>query len=74
MLTVLSTNDPIIAPSIPQEVTIHFEKGIPVKVISNSKEWNDGLELFIALNKLGKLHGVGRIDIVEVRHFNPFLQ
>jgi argininosuccinate synthase len=67
------TNDPITAPSTPQEVTIRFEKGLPVKVSSNGKEWTDSLELFIALNELGKLHGIGRIDIVEVHNRNPVL-
>ena len=66
-----STNDPLTAPSTPQEVTIRFEKGIPVKVSSNGKEWTDSLELFIALNEIGKLHGIGRIDIVEVRNQDP---
>jgi len=61
------TNDPMKAPSTPQEVTIRFEKGIPVKVSSNGKEWTDSLELFTALNQIGKLHGIGRIDIVENR-------
>ena len=65
---IYSTNDPLTAPSTPQEVTIHFEKGIPIKVSSNGKEWTDSLELFIALNEIGKLHGIGRIDIVEVRN------
>ncbi len=54
------------APSTPQDVTIRFGKGIPVKVGSNGKEFSDSLELFIALNEIGKLHGIGRIDIVEV--------
>ncbi|KAF2839982.1 argininosuccinate synthase [Patellaria atrata CBS 101060] len=61
------TNNPVTAPSTPQEVTIRFEKGIPVKVSSEGKEWTDSLELFIALNELGKVHGIGRIDIVENR-------
>jgi argininosuccinate synthase len=56
-----------------QEVIIRFEKGLPVKVSSNGKEWTDSLELFIALNELGKLHGIGRIDIVEVHNRNPVL-
>jgi argininosuccinate synthase len=66
-----STNDPLTAPSTPQEVTIRFEKGIPVKVSSNGKEWTDSLELFMALNEIGKLHGIGRIDIVEVCNQDP---
>ena len=68
-----STNDPLTAPSTPQEVTICFEKGIPVKVSSNGRECTDSLELFIALNEIGKLHGIGRIDIVEVRNRDTFL-
>lgn len=67
---VRSTNDPVTAPAAPQDVVISFEKGLPVKVSSNGKEWTDSLELFIALNEMGKLHGVGRIDIVEVRNPN----
>jgi argininosuccinate synthase len=55
------------APATPQDVTIQFEKGIPVKVTSEGKEITDSLELFIALNAIGKTHGIGRIDIVEVR-------
>ena len=62
------TNDPTTAPEKPQFVTINFEKGIPVKVSSNGKEWTDSLELFMALNDMGKTHGVGRIDIVETRY------
>lgn len=61
-----STNDPTTAPAKPEDITIQFEKGIPVKLSTKSKEWTDSLELFIALNELGKVHGIGRIDIVEV--------
>ena len=56
------------APDKPQDVTIQFEKGAPVKVISNGKETTGSLELFMALNEIGKIHGVGRIDIVEVSY------
>ena len=55
------------APATPQDIQIHFEKGIPVKLTTEGKEITDSLELFIALNAIGKLHGIGRIDIVEVR-------
>ena len=65
-LTCNSTNDPFTAPATPQDVTISFEKGIPVKLTSEGKEYTDSLELFIALNHFGKIHGIGRIDIVEV--------
>ena len=56
------------APDKPQDLTIHFEKGLPVRVTSEGQEWTDSLELFIALNAIGKKHGVGRIDIVENRY------
>ncbi|CAD6581509.1 MAG: hypothetical protein ASARMPREDX12_000491 [Alectoria sarmentosa] len=45
------------------EVTVRFEKGVPVKVSSEGKEWTDSLDLFNALNTIGKKHGFGRIDI-----------
>ncbi|KAN0067729.1 Arginosuccinate synthase domain containing protein [Elaphomyces granulatus] len=61
------TNDPLTAPSTPQDVTIRFEKGVPVKVSSEGKDYTGSLELFIALNEIGKVHGIGRIDIVELR-------
>lgn len=63
-----STDDPMTAPATPQDIQIHFEKGIPVKLTTEGKEITDSLELFIALNAIGKLHGIGRIDIVEVRN------
>lgn len=54
------------APDTPQDVAISFEKGIPTKVSSNGREWTDPLELFLALPDIGRIHGIGRIDIVEV--------
>ncbi|KAL1994407.1 hypothetical protein VTN49DRAFT_3076 [Thermomyces lanuginosus] len=61
------TADPLTAPNEPDDITIHFEKGIPTKVVTAEKEYTDSVELFYALNKLGYKHGVGRIDIVENR-------
>ncbi|RMD42528.1 hypothetical protein DV735_g2596, partial [Chaetothyriales sp. CBS 134920] len=62
------TQDPRDAPDTPTEFTIHFEKGIPVKVVVNGgKEATDSVELFKLLNKIGHDNGVGRIDIVETR-------
>ena len=61
------TDDPMTAPATPQFVTIKFEKGIPINVSSDGKDWTDSLELFMALNAIGKTHGIGRIDIVENR-------
>ncbi|KAK3501267.1 argininosuccinate synthase [Neurospora crassa] len=59
------TVDPQDAPNTPQEFTIVFEKGIPVKVIVDGKETTGSVELFKLLNKIGHDHGVG--DIVENR-------
>ncbi|KAI0243547.1 argininosuccinate synthetase [Massospora cicadina] len=62
------TVDPEDAPNSPEHITIHFSKGIPVKVANDdSTVVTDPLELFLYLNKLGRKHGIGRIDIVENR-------
>src|SRR5208337_234713 len=58
------TNDPEKAPDAPQYVTIDFERGDAAAV--------DGVRLSPAalltkLNELGRLHGVGRLDLVENR-------
>ncbi|KAF4944352.1 hypothetical protein FSARC_14700 [Fusarium sarcochroum] len=63
------TVSPLQAPDTPLDLTVHFEKGIPVKVeVPSTKTTStDSVELFRLLNSLGKEHGVGRIDIVESR-------
>ncbi|KAI0124071.1 argininosuccinate synthase [Xylariales sp. AK1849] len=61
------TVDPTDAPNVPQEFTVHFEKGIPVKVVTGGTVATDSVELFKLLNKIGHDHGVGRVDIVENR-------
>jgi argininosuccinate synthase len=61
------TNDPRQAPDQPSEITIIFDKGIPVKVVAPEGTATDSVELFALLNSIGKTHGVGRIDIVENR-------
>lgn len=62
------TVDPLEAPDKPLEFSIHFEKGIPVKVVTaDGREATDSVELFKLLNKIGHDHGVGRVDIVENR-------
>ncbi|GKT84292.1 argininosuccinate synthase [Colletotrichum tofieldiae] len=62
------TVSPLDAPNTPLDVTIHFDKGIPVKVVTPDQTATDSLDLFGLLNKLGGEHGVGRIDIVENRY------
>ncbi|OCK91950.1 argininosuccinate synthase [Cenococcum geophilum 1.58] len=61
------TDDPMTAPDTPQDITIQFERGIPIKLLLEDREITDSLELFVALNAIGKTHGIGRIDIVELR-------
>ncbi|KAG9234709.1 argininosuccinate synthase-like protein [Amylocarpus encephaloides] len=62
------TVDPLKAPEKPEDFTIVFEKGLPVKLISASgKTFTDSVELFLEANAIARRHGVGRIDIVENR-------
>ncbi|WDK21980.1 arginosuccinate synthase [Colletotrichum graminicola] len=63
------TVSPLKAPDTPAHITIHFEKGIPVKVVTleTQQTVTDSVEVFKLLNALGKEHGIGRIDIVENR-------
>jgi argininosuccinate synthase len=61
------TDDPRNAPQTPADVTISFEKGIPTKLVNPEGTQTDSVKLFETLNALGKIHGVGRIDIVENR-------
>ena len=64
----LMTDDPRKAPDQPQDVTIYFDKGLPVKVVTAKAQWTDSVELFTALNRIGSEHGIGRVDIVENRY------
>jgi argininosuccinate synthase len=58
------TTSPKEAPDTPEEVTIGFEKGVPVSV--NGKPLG-AVEILETLNALGSRHGIGRIDLVENR-------
>ncbi|KAK2760711.1 argininosuccinate synthetase [Arachnomyces sp. PD_36] len=64
------TLDPIkTASNTPEDVTVYFEKGRPVKLESKAsgKVETDPTELFLFANALARAHGIGRIDIVENR-------
>ncbi|KAF5516065.1 Argininosuccinate synthase [Colletotrichum siamense] len=61
------TVSPLNAPDAPLDITIHFEKGTPVKVVTPQQTATNSVELFGLLNRIGGKHGVGRIDIVENR-------
>ena len=63
--TYLLTTPVLEAPDEPEEITVSFEKGLPVAL--------DGVELgpqalLEKLNKLGGRHGIGRVDLVENRY------
>jgi len=58
------TTHPWEAPEKGEDVTVSFEKGVPVAV--NGKNMS-GVGLLETLNTLGGKHGVGRIDLVENR-------
>ena len=52
------------APDKPEEVTIDFEKGIPVAV---NGEKMDSVKIITVLNEIGARNGVGIVDICENR-------
>ncbi|EQL28450.1 argininosuccinate synthase [Blastomyces gilchristii SLH14081] len=62
------TDDPRNAPDAPEDFTLAFEKGIPSVLTLGGKKITDSIEIFTALNELGRKHGIGRIDIVENRY------
>ncbi|KAG1769549.1 putative argininosuccinate synthase [Suillus placidus] len=56
------------APAVPEQLSIEFKAGLPVKVvIANQAPLTDPVDIFLALNAVARKHGVGRIDIVENR-------
>lgn len=62
------TTDPSKAPNEPEDFTLTFEKGLPVKLeYSSGKTATDSTDLFLTANAIARRHGVGRIDIVENR-------
>lgn len=52
------------APDMPTELTVEFEKGLPVSI---NGEKMDGVALIEELNKLGGANGIGILDVVENR-------
>ena len=59
------TKSPKDAPNTPAEVTIGFERGVPVSV--NGQHQLSAVGLLEKLNAIGGEHGIGRIDLVENR-------
>lgn len=70
------TVDPLDAPDKPQDLTIDFEKGLPVKVSYTCNETGKEvvattpLDIFLTVSNVARANGVGRIDIVENRYIN----
>ncbi|MBU4484747.1 argininosuccinate synthase [bacterium] len=58
------TVDPEDAPNESEEITLHFERGIPTSL---NNETLNPVTLLQKLNELGRKHGIGRSDIVENR-------
>src|SRR4029079_8081514 len=58
------TDDPLQAPDKPAVITIDFERGDPAAV--DGKKMSPA-SLLKHLNDIGKLHGIGRLDLVENR-------
>ncbi|MDX1578815.1 MAG: argininosuccinate synthase, partial [Gemmatimonadota bacterium] len=58
------TTHPCEAPDEPVDVTISFQRAVPVAL---DGERLDGVELVERLNALAGAHGVGRVDLVENR-------
>jgi argininosuccinate synthase len=64
------TTAPEDAPQTPERLSITFNRGLPVKVVvasDNNATYQDPVEIFLALNAIGRKHGIGRVDIVENR-------
>jgi argininosuccinate synthase len=58
------TVTPEMAPDVRTEITIDFEKGLPVGIDGKKLP---PLEILTRLNDIGAKNGIGRVDIVETR-------
>ncbi|KAM0269644.1 hypothetical protein ACHAQH_009687 [Verticillium albo-atrum] len=61
------TVDPMNAPDEPTPFTVHFDQGVPVKLEVGDKVVTGSLEIFKEANEIGRINGIGRVDIVESR-------
>jgi argininosuccinate synthase len=58
------TDDPLKAPDKPTTITIDFERGDPVAIDGTKMS---PASLLTRLNELGRINGIGRLDLVENR-------
>jgi len=63
------TSSPQSAPDLELKIAIEFQNGNPISVeeIESGKKVIGPLKLLKYLNKMGGIHGIGRIDLVESR-------
>ncbi len=63
------TTSPLDAPDEPIDIEVHFKDARPTSLVVRGEgvTVTEPLELFLELNRLGGMHGIGRIDIVENR-------
>lgn len=61
------TNSPEAAPETPERISLEFKAGLPTKLTTAQGTKTDPVDIFLALNALGRTHGIGRVDIVENR-------
>ncbi|VEU23707.1 DEKNAAC105072 [Brettanomyces naardenensis] len=62
------TVDPQDAPDKPEDFTLEYKQGIPVKLtLADGSVVTEPVELFLTANAIARRNGVGRIDIVENR-------
>ncbi len=63
------TVHPKFAPDQETILEIEFKDGFPIRVANQTEgiEKDDPLELFMYLNEIGSINGVGRVDMVENR-------
>jgi argininosuccinate synthase len=63
------TNSPRMAPDEETLIDIEFKDGLPVSVLNRSdgKKVTGNLAMFLYLNDLGRINGIGRMDMVENR-------
>ena len=57
------------APEKESILEIEFKDGLPTQIsnLDDGTVKTDGLDMFLYLNEMGSLHGIGRIDMVENR-------
>lgn len=63
------TCNPEQAPDTPEIIEIHFQNGMPYRVVNAAEKRDEEgpLRVFQYLNEVGARHGIGRVDLVENR-------